>query len=91
MENSETQGRAGIVNAPVEAAIFSLLGALPAGKSISAEEVARTADPEGWRRLLPAVRGTAVGLARQGKLVITRHGKPADPDRFKGVFRLRLP
>jgi hypothetical protein len=23
--------------------------------------------------------------------VITRHGKPADPNDFKGVYRLRLP
>jgi hypothetical protein len=23
--------------------------------------------------------------------VITRHGKPADPEDFKGVYRLRLP
>jgi hypothetical protein len=31
-----------------------------------------------------------VGLARQGKLVITRHGKQADPEAFKGVYRLRM-
>jgi hypothetical protein len=30
-------------------------------------------------------------LARAGRLVITRHGKPADPDDFRGVYRLRLP
>ena len=76
---------------PVEAAIFDLLADLPAGKSISPEEAARAADPEGWRRLLPRVRAIAVGLAREGRLVITRHGKPADPNQFKGVYRLRLP
>jgi hypothetical protein len=37
------------------------------------------------------VRATAVGLARQGKLVILRHNKPADPDTFRGVWRMRLP
>ena len=40
--------------------------------------------------MLGQVRSTAVGLARQGKLVITRHGKQADPEAFKGVYRLRL-
>jgi hypothetical protein len=75
----------------VEAAIFDLLAKVPAGKSVSPEEVARAVDPEGWRRMLGRVRGTAVGLARAGRLVITRHGKPADPDDFKGVYRLRLP
>jgi hypothetical protein len=76
---------------PIEAAIFDLLGAAAPGKSISPEEVARVVDSEGWRRQLSRVRGTAVGLARAGRLVITRHGKPADPDDFKGVWRMRLP
>jgi hypothetical protein len=79
------------MSALVESVIFELLATLPAGKSVSPEEVARTVDPEGWRRLLGQVRATAVGLARQGRLVITRHNKPADPDSFKGVYRLRLP
>ena len=74
-----------------EAAIFELLTRAPPGKSVSPEEVARAVDPEGWRRSLSHVRATAVGLARQGRLVITRHGKPVDPDHFKGVYRLRLP
>lgn len=74
-----------------EAVILDLLAAQPAGKSISPEQAARALDPEAWRRQLGHVRNTAVGLARQGKLVITRHGKPADPDSFKGVYRLRLP
>jgi len=79
------------MSTPVETAIFDLLAKAPAGKSIAPEEVARAVDPEGWRRLLGHVRGAAVGLARQGRLVITRHGKPADPEKFKGVYRLRLP
>ena len=76
---------------PIEEAIFRLLAAAPAGKSIAPEDVAREVDAEGWRRRLPQVRAAAVGLARQGRLVITRHGKPADPDSFKGVYRLRAP
>jgi hypothetical protein len=75
----------------VEAAIFELLGKVPAGKSVSPEEVARSVDPEGWRRLLGHVRAISRGLARQGRLVVLRHGKPADPEHFKGVYRLRLP
>ena len=75
----------------VEDAILSLLAQRDAGESISPEEAARAVDAEGWRRLLPQVRATAIGLARQGRLDITRHGKAADPDTFKGVYRLRLP
>jgi hypothetical protein len=79
------------MTAPIEATIFSLLAEREPGKSVSPEEVARAVDAEGWRRLLGQVRAIAVGLARQDRLVITRHGKPADPETFKGVYRLRLP
>ena len=79
------------MTAPLEETIFSLLAAAPPGKSIAPEDVAKTADPENWRRRLGQVRAIAVGLARQGRLVILRHNKPADPESFKGVYRLRLP
>jgi hypothetical protein len=75
----------------VEAAIFDLLGKAAPGKSVSPEEVARAVDPDGWRRQLSHIRATAVGLARAGRLIILRHNKPADPDTFKGVWRMRLP
>ncbi len=75
----------------MEAVILEILGKLPAGKSASSEEVARAADNDNWRKLTGHVRNTARGLARQGRVVITRHGKPANPETFKGVYRLRLP
>ena len=75
----------------VETAIFDLLAKVAPGKSVSPEEVARAVDPEGWRRVLGHVRAVARGLARQERLVILRHNKPADPEDFKGVYRLRLP
>ncbi len=78
-------------NTDIEAVILEFVGKLPPGKSASSEEVARAADPENWRKLTGHVRGAARGLARKGLLVITRHGKPADPETFKGVYRLRLP
>ncbi len=79
------------MTSPIEDTLFEQLQALAPGKSVSPEDVAKALDAEGWRRLLPQVRSTAIGLARAGKLIITRHGKPADPDSFKGVYRLRLP
>ena len=79
------------MTSPIEDTLFEKLQALAPGKSVSPEDVAKALDADGWRRLLPQVRSTAIGLARAGKLVITRHGKPADPDSFKGVYRLRLP
>jgi hypothetical protein len=76
---------------PVEDAIFDLLGKAAPGKSIAPEDVARALDANGWRRELGKVRAVAVGLARAERLVILRHNKPADPDTFKGVWRMRLP
>lgn len=77
--------------ASVEETLFTLLAGLEPGKSVSPEQVARAVDAEGWRRVLPQVRSTAVGLARAGRVVVIRHNKPVDPERFKGVYRLRLP
>lgn len=79
------------MTSPIEDKAFELLAARDPGKTICPSEVARALDPQGWRRLMPVVRATAVGLARQGKLVITRHNKPVDPNAFKGVYRLKLP
>ena len=76
---------------PIEETILALLAAIPPGKSIDPSQVARAIQPERWQRALGQVRSTAVGLARQGKVVILRHNKPADHDTFKGVYRLRLP
>ena len=79
------------MSSPVELALFELLAERPAGKSVDPAEVAKRVDPEGWRRLLPQVKGVAVGLARVGRLEILRHNKPVDPNAFRGVYRLRLP
>ena len=79
------------MSSPLEEAIFALLAQRAPGKSICPSEAARAVDPQGWRRLLGPARATAVGLARAGRLVITRHNTPVDPDAFKGVYRLRLP
>ena len=76
---------------PAEAAILDLLAKAGPGKSIGPEQVARAMDAEAWHRALPRVKEAAKGMARAGTLVILRHNKPADPDRFKGVWRMRLP
>ena len=44
-----------------------------------------------WQKLLPQVRRAALALARQGRIVLLRKGRPADPETVRGVFRLALP
>lgn len=81
----------------VAAAIFAEISARGVAKTISPEDAAkrmateRGEDDLGWRKWLPRVRAVAKGLAREGRLVIYRKGKPADPDDVKGVIRLGLP
>lgn len=77
----------------VEDIILALAGRPDAGRSIEPSEPARrlAGDADDWQRLLPAVRRAAIRLARAGRLVIYRKGKPVDPDDFRGVYRLGLP
>lgn len=61
-------------------------------KSLAAPQLARLLKPEGdAHELLGAIRKTAVRLAHERRLVIWRKGKVADPDTFKGTYRLALP
>lgn len=76
---------------PIETAILNKIASLEPGKSIEPAEVAKELQPEQWQRMLPKVRAIALHLMRQGKLTITKKGKPVDPDNFRGVTRLRQP
>ena len=83
---------------PVARAILELLEACPPGKSISPHDAARVlavahagpgAPNTAWRRYTTAVRQQALHLARQGRIVILRKGRPVDPHApVKGVIRL---
>jgi hypothetical protein len=82
---------------PLAETILALCADAGPGKSIDPTEAAkffgrqRDEDDLAWRSHLTKVRACAVGLARQGRLVIYRKGKPVDPDDFRGVYRLGLP
>ncbi|WP_421792208.1 DUF3253 domain-containing protein [Hyphobacterium sp.] len=75
----------------VDNAILKLVEARGAGKSICPSEAARELDTENWRSRLGLVRRRAVDLALAGRVAILRKGKPVDPERFKGVYRISLP
>lgn len=79
---------------PIQEAILARLAKVdPQGlgkASIEPAEVAKALQAEQWQRILPKVKTAALGMMRQGKLVITKKGKPIDPAKMKGVIRLRL-
>jgi hypothetical protein len=77
--------------------ILDLCRAAGPGKTICPTDAAkafaekRGEDELGWRNHLVQVRRAAVALALEGRLVIYRKGKPADPQDFRGVYRLGVP
>lgn len=78
----------------VEQAILDLLARREPGRTVSPMDVARTLGsdhPDDWGPLMQPVRRAAVKLMKEGRLLITRKGRPVDPDDFRGVYRLSLP
>ena len=76
----------------IAATILDLAGARGPAKTICPSEAARAIAgdrPEAWSRLMPQVRRVAVRLMKGGRVVITRKGRPVDPD-FKGVYRIAI-
>lgn len=85
---------------PIAEKILELLAAAGPDSSISPTQAAqavaegrrkKTDPPDVWRRYLPAVKQQALYLARAGKLVVLRKGKPVDAQSAKGVIRYQRP
>ena len=85
---------------PIAEAILAQLAAAGPRGSLTPADIARAFaagrarpgdPPDMWRRYLPQVRQQALALARQGRIVMLRKGRPVDPERAKGVIRLALP
>lgn len=81
-------------NEALEAAILRLVAERGPGKTICPSEAARAVGgdhPDGWGPLMQPARRIAVRLMKEGRVVITRKGRPVDPDDFRGIYRLTLP
>ena len=78
-------------NLPLEEALLSVLSGADC-RTLGAPEIAHAIAGGGdWHALLSPIRKAAVSLAQAGRLIIYRHGKPVDPNDFRGVYRLGLP
>ncbi|MFP1633997.1 DUF3253 domain-containing protein [Zhengella sp. ZM62] len=74
--------------------ILNLVAGRGPGKSICPSEAARAIagpDEKQWRLLMKPLRAEAVAMAKAGRIVILRKGKPVDPGDFRGVYRIALP
>ena len=54
------------------------------------EDVAMELYPEDWQSLTKRIRLTSRQLAEAGHIIILRKGQAADPNDFKGVYRLQI-
>lgn len=70
--------------------LIQLCAAAGLDGQIKPEEVAMEIYPEDWQSLLKRVRLTARQLAEANLIEILRKGEVADPNDFKGVYRLRI-
>ncbi|MGB1250971.1 MAG: DUF3253 domain-containing protein [Candidatus Promineifilaceae bacterium] len=57
-------------------------------KAIRPEDVARSLRDREWQGLLKRIRLFVAKLASDGYVAIMRKGRIADPDDFKGVYRI---
>lgn len=72
--------------------IFDTIVAMALNESengVKPESVAIFLHPDDWQSLLKRVRLFARQLAHQGVVEIVRKGEVADPDDFRGLYRIR--
>lgn len=74
----------------IERLILTLLEQRAVGASICPSEVARALTNDDWRAQMEAVRRAARRLQREGRIEITRGGRPLAPGTERGPIRLRL-
>jgi hypothetical protein len=58
--------------------------------NVKPEAIAQELYPEEWQSLLKRIRIFAKKLAQRGDIIIIRKGKPADPEDFRGIYKLRI-
>lgn len=58
--------------------------------AVKPDDVAHVILPDFWQTLLKRIRLMSRQMAAAGTIVILRKGEPADPDDFKGLYRLQI-
>lgn len=73
--------------------LLSSVSAAPPQRGADPGDIARAIvgkDEKKWRQLMKPIKDEAIRLARDGKVVLMRKGKPCDPNRLRGLYRIRL-
>jgi len=75
----------------IAATLLALAAERAPDRTACPSEAARRLSPASWREVMPAVRRTALTLARQGSLELSQRGRPVSADSVRGAFRIALP
>ena len=70
--------------------ILQMCAAAWPDETVRPEDIAMTLHPIEWQALTKRIRLAVKQLAEAGLVQILRKGKPAEPDDFKGVYRLQI-
>ncbi len=70
--------------------ILEMCGEAGPEKNVTPAAIAQALADFDWQSLLKRIKQTAARQAKAGYIHIIRKGKPADPDDFKGVYKVRL-
>lgn len=70
--------------------ILQMCAAAWPDETVRPEDIAMTLHPLEWQGLTKRIRLAVKQLAEAGHIQILRKGKPAEPDDFKGVYRLQI-
>lgn len=90
MAHPRSPGRKKFSDEAIFETILGLCAAAGEDDQVRPEDIAMVLYPEDWQSLLKRIRLAARQLAEAGHLQILRKGEPADPNDFKGVYRLRI-
>ena len=85
---TRVSGRAVPERDVLRAEILRLAEARGRGRTICPSEVARSLDPQDWRRLMQPVREAAFGLADERAVAILQRGKIVDGRTAEGPLRI---
>lgn len=74
-------------------AVVRLATARGADRSLCPSDVARAlaGTDRDWRRLMPLIHAVVERLARDGRVSISKAGRPVGIGRPRGAYRVRLP
>lgn len=83
-----------VTDETIRVAIMNQLEIVGPDKTVGPADIARGLmgnDEKRWRLAMKSIRRVAVALSHAGEATIRRKGKIADPEIFRGVYRIGHP